>query len=159
MKSGETMATASNEEILKTFDEMALRIHDDRGHQCHNIGLCEDVGCKKRLAMRFDLERRLRGEGKRNLNFRGSGPLAVALGINPDRIAKLDVEVGELVKSGASLKTVIKHFNERGDMSDAEWTSFMYAMGHQVARLETNKQMAEALTEGNRIITPGGSQS
>lgn len=146
------MATASNEEILKMFDEMAIKIHDGQHHQWQNIGLCTDADCKKRLAMRFDLEKRLRGEGRRDLNFHGSGPLAVALGINPDRIAKLDAEVGELVKKGSSLKTVVRHFNERGDMSDAEWTSFMFAMGHQVAKLEINQQMTEALSK--RIMAP-----
>jgi hypothetical protein len=151
------MATASNEEILKMFDEMALRIHDDRGHQCHNIGLCEDVGCKKRLAMRFDLERRLRGEGKRELNFTGKGQqLVAALGVNPDRIAMFDNDVNKLMAAGASMQAVIVYFNERADMSDAEWTSFIFALGHLEARLGISKQIADQVKKP-RIIVPGES--
>lgn len=72
---------------------------------------------------------------RRELNFVGSGPLAVALGVAPERIKEFDRQVNEMVKADASIKDIVSAMNERGDMNDAEWASFLYSLGYFDAKL------------------------
>lgn len=67
---------------------------------------------------------------KRDLKFVGRGPMSVALGVAPDRIDELDRAVNAIIDGGGSLKDVITAMNERGDLSDSEWTGLVYSLGY-----------------------------
>lgn len=67
---------------------------------------------------------------KRDLNFRGNGQLAAALGIDRSKSEKVDAKVNEMVDRRATLKEIIEEFNENWDMDDAEWSVFMFSLGY-----------------------------
>ena len=67
---------------------------------------------------------------KRELNFVSRGPMSVALGVPDERIRELDRAVNDIIDAGGSLKDVVTAMNERGDLTDAEWTGFIYSLGY-----------------------------
>ena len=71
---------------------------------------------------------------KRDLVFTGTGQLPQALGIDPERVAELEAEMNSLIARNAKLRTIIEHFNDRGDLTDSEWTAMVFALGYYDAR-------------------------
>lgn len=67
---------------------------------------------------------------KRDLNFVGRGPLSVALGVAPERIEELDRAVNKILDADGSIRDVVTAMNERGDLTDAEWTGFIFSLGY-----------------------------
>jgi hypothetical protein len=67
---------------------------------------------------------------KRELTFVKSGKLAEALGVSSDRAAEFERDVDSVMSAGGSMLDIIEKLNERGDMTDAEWTAFIFALGY-----------------------------
>ena len=67
---------------------------------------------------------------KRDLTFSGSGQMAAALGCDPGRISEIESGVSEMIDHNASLRAILEHFNDRGDLTDAEWTALVFSLGH-----------------------------
>lgn len=67
---------------------------------------------------------------KRDLNFVGRGPLSVALGVAPERIEELDRAVNKILDADGSIRDVVTAMNDRGDLSDAEWTGLVFSLGY-----------------------------
>ena len=66
---------------------------------------------------------------KRDLVFVRGGTLGESLGVTPERAALFDNLVGKMIEEGKSLRECVETLNERGDMTDAEWTAFCYTIG------------------------------
>jgi hypothetical protein len=74
---------------------------------------------------------------KRELHFTQSkGKLADALGLDRDRLAEIEKQVNQLIKQDASLKTILETMNERGDLTDAEWTNLCYTLGWFTSKVD-----------------------
>ena len=67
---------------------------------------------------------------KRDLTFVSSGQLAAALGINPARLAEIEAEGAAIINRNGTIREVLEHFNERGDLTDGEWTAMVFALGY-----------------------------
>ena len=67
---------------------------------------------------------------KRDLTFVGSGQLPEALGILPARCQIIEHEVADMIDANASIRQVLEHFNNHRDLTDAEWTSMVFALGY-----------------------------
>lgn len=84
------------------------------------------------------LEGIIKGEEKkpRNLVFGDNkNTLAESLGVDGERAEELDKFVADLVNSNKSLEQIVTAFNERGDLTDNEWTAAMFGLGHYCARI------------------------
>jgi len=67
---------------------------------------------------------------KRDLPFNGNhGVLAEALGIDLERSKRCEELVELALKEKRSIQWIIETANETLDMTDAEWTTFMYTLG------------------------------
>jgi hypothetical protein len=67
---------------------------------------------------------------KRDLTFVKKGRLVEALDVAPERNALFDEQVGRMIDANKPLQEIIQTMNERGDMTDTEWTAFMFALGY-----------------------------
>lgn len=67
---------------------------------------------------------------KRDLNFVDRGPLSVALGVPPERIEELDRAVNQIIDADGSIRDVVTAMNERGDLTDSEWTGLIFSLGY-----------------------------
>lgn len=74
------------------------------------------------------------GGMRREIVFRGTGKLAEALQIDPARIGEIETQVHRMISAGHSVKSIITTMNDRGDLSDAEWTAFVFSLGHFCGR-------------------------
>jgi hypothetical protein len=69
---------------------------------------------------------------KRDITFvKPRGVLAEALGLDRDmaRFNELETFTRNLIDQDKSLREIITALNERGDLTDAEWTNAMYTLG------------------------------
>lgn len=67
---------------------------------------------------------------KRDLVFvKDGGVLGEALGLDPKRCALFDSLMADYISQNLNLRQAVEKMNERGDMTDAEWTVFMYGLG------------------------------
>ena len=71
---------------------------------------------------------------KRALYFSGDGQLPEALGISPERSQAIEAAVNRLVDMNASKREVLTHFNEAWELTDAEWTAMVFALGYYEGR-------------------------
>lgn len=73
---------------------------------------------------------------KRDLTFDPKGgQLAVALGIDKQRAAMHEEMVEKMIAKNWTMEQIITHMNELDDLTDAEWTCFMFSLGHFDARV------------------------
>lgn len=73
---------------------------------------------------------------KRALTFVDKpGSLAIALGLDDDRLVKLDTKVNRMIEAGASIRKIIETVNAEDDLTDAEWTCFAYTLGYYDAKV------------------------
>lgn len=93
------------------------------------------------LADRARLMRRAALEGetvpvRRDLTFNPEGgKLAIMLGCDPKRLPEIEQAVRSLVEQRKSSAEIITAMNERGDLTDAEWTAFVFGLGNLDARV------------------------
>lgn len=66
---------------------------------------------------------------KRDLTFVSGGQLPEALGIDPARVARIETIVADMIDANDSIRQVLEHLNDAGDLSDAEWTCMVFALG------------------------------
>lgn len=72
---------------------------------------------------------------RRDIVFTGTrGPLALALGLDNERIQMLDNEFNRMIDANMSLREIIEYANEREDLTDAEWATFLYTIGFYQGR-------------------------
>lgn len=67
---------------------------------------------------------------KRDIKFVEAGQLAVALGIPHERLVELEKFVSSMIGGKKSLQQIIEAMNERGDLTDAEWTATVFSIGY-----------------------------
>lgn len=72
---------------------------------------------------------------KRDIVFSKPGQLAEAIGVSPERNREIEEAINAAISRNDSLKTVVEMMNDRGDLSDAEWTAFIFALGHFQGRV------------------------
>jgi hypothetical protein len=53
--------------------------------------------------------------------------------VTPERNREIEDFTRKLIEGGSSLQTVINKLNERGDLSDNEWTATVFALGYFAA--------------------------
>lgn len=71
----------------------------------------------------------------RDIRFVAKGQLPTSLGIPEDRTSEIESFIADHIERDASTEEIILALNERGDLTDAEWTSTMFALGHYVASI------------------------
>ena len=67
---------------------------------------------------------------KRDLTFVKTGSIGIALGIDYDRAMLHQNMVAKMIEEDQPLQHVIETMNAKGDLTDAEWTTFMYVLGY-----------------------------
>lgn len=69
-------------------------------------------------------------KAKRDLVFvRDDGMLGEALGLDPERVALIDRVMNDAIQQGMTLRQTVEMMNEQHDLTDAEWTTMVYALG------------------------------
>lgn len=73
---------------------------------------------------------------KRNIIFgTDTSTIGASLGMKSKRGEEIETYVTSLVQSDRSLEEIITALNERGDLTDAEWTATIFGLGHFCARI------------------------
>ncbi len=68
---------------------------------------------------------------RRNLVFvQQEGTLGQQLALEPQRTQELEEFLTCYLERGIVIQDIILALNERGDLTDAEWTSAIYALGY-----------------------------
>lgn len=66
----------------------------------------------------------------RDLKWTGSGTVSESLGVTTERARQFEDFVRDAVKARWSLQELITGANADLDMTDAEWTVFMFGLGY-----------------------------
>jgi hypothetical protein len=73
---------------------------------------------------------------KRDIKWlKDSGKMAECL-VSPERNAEFDNLVGGMIENKATLQQIINALNERGDLTDNEWTAVIFALGCYIGQFE-----------------------
>jgi hypothetical protein len=104
----ERMMTKLQQEGVLSEDEVAASLRDDFRHLNQPPRIVRDLHW-----------------------VRDDGVLGEALGVNDETIARVEALVNRAAATGAhmSLRNVIDEANQTLNLSDAEWTTFMYTLG------------------------------
>ena len=82
---------------------------------------------------------------KRDIHFIDpAAPLSYALGLSEARCQEFERVIGQMYDRNASLEQIIAAVNEEGvlgELTDAEWTAFIYALGFLQCRCEMFRRM------------------
>jgi len=66
--------------------------------------------------------------------------LAVALGCTAPRMQEFDRVVTSLLRDGKNMTEIIQHMNDRGDLTDAEWTAVIFSLGAYFSEASRKRQ-------------------
>ena len=66
---------------------------------------------------------------KRNIRFKKVDGFNAMFDVCPNKRDALEKKVNELIAKNKTFVSIILHINENFDLSDNEWSNFMYGMG------------------------------
>ena len=72
---------------------------------------------------------------KRNLEFESRNGLSQALKVDSKKIKQIEAMVTKLIREKKMMCQIINFVNDNYDLTDSEFASFMYGLGHLNAKL------------------------
>jgi hypothetical protein len=108
-----------------------LKIEDDRIFNLVKSGalIAAEIDREIRARCKGDLVSIPVPQVKRLLQWNPKGGQLAAVLCSPTRNDEIEQFIGKMIENKASLREVITALNERGDLTDGEWTCAIFALG------------------------------